>query len=82
MVIDDRYREKVEILVERLEKMNGAQQRLMDVSRTATYLGRTPGAVEHLVKRGTIAVTKLDGKIQIDREVLDELIKDVHIDEW
>lgn len=33
-------------------------------------------SVEHMIARGVIQVTKLDGKIQIDRIALDKLIVD------
>ena len=39
-------------------------------------LERIASGVQHMVKRGTLPVTKLDGKVQIDREELDRLIKD------
>ena len=45
----------------------GNAQRLMTIAEAATYLGQTPKAIEHLIARGTIQVTKLDGKRQIDR---------------
>ena len=48
----------------------------MSVPEGARYLGRTPKAVEHLIDRGVIPVTKLDGKRQIDRIALDKLIGD------
>ena len=76
MVIDDRFLEQFEVLVNRLESINVSHKRLMDVKEAAMYLGRTVVAVEQLVKRGTLPVTRLDGKIQFDREVLDKLIRD------
>lgn len=51
-------------------------KRLFNVAEAAVYLGRTRKAVEHLITRGAIQVTKLDGKRQIDRSVLDKLIAD------
>jgi hypothetical protein len=49
-------------------------KRLFDVAEAGTYLGRTSKAMEHLITRGIIQVTKLDGKRQIDRTELDKLI--------
>jgi hypothetical protein len=51
-------------------------KRLFTLREAAAYIGRTPKAIEHLIARGTIQVTKLDGKRQIDRSVLDKLIVD------
>jgi flagellar capping protein FliD len=51
-------------------------QRLFDVWAAAAYLGRTPKAVEHLIARGVIPSTRMDGKIQIDRAKLDKVIED------
>jgi excisionase family DNA binding protein len=52
------------------------QKRLFTVPEAAEYLGRTPKAVEHLISRGTIQVTKIDGKRQIDKSALDKIIDD------
>ena len=54
----------------------GVQQRLFDVSQAASYLGRSEQAVRLMIHRRKIKVTKLDGKVQIDRAVLDKLIED------
>jgi hypothetical protein len=51
-------------------------KRLFTLPEAAVYLGRTIRAVEHLIARGAIQVTKLDGKRQIDKFVLDKLISD------
>lgn len=48
--------------------------RLMNIAITARYIGRTESAVEHMVHRGIIPATRLDGKVQIDRLLLDQLI--------
>ncbi len=50
--------------------------RLLSLPDAAIYLGRSLGAVEQLVKRGVIPVTRLDGKRQVDRIALDKLISD------
>lgn len=61
-----------------IAQMSGAvvPKRLFTVSDAAVYLGRTQKAVEHTIARGVIQVTKLDGKLQIDRTALDKLISD------
>jgi hypothetical protein len=51
-------------------------KRLFTVAEAGLYLGRTPKAMEHMITRGVIQVTKLDGKRQIDRTELDKLISD------
>jgi hypothetical protein len=37
-------------------------KRLFTLAEAAEYIGRSPKAVEHLIQRGAIPVTKLDGK--------------------
>jgi len=51
-------------------------KRLFTVAEAGTYLGRSPKAMEHLIARGVIQVTKLDGKRQLDRAAPDKLISD------
>ena len=48
---------------------------MFTLAEAAHYLGRTTRAVEHLIDRGAIQVTKLDGKRQIDKAELDKLIE-------
>lgn len=63
-------------LAERMEaRAPGIAPRLLTLTETAQYLGRTLDAVKHMATRGAIPVTKLDGRIQIDRQILDQLIK-------
>jgi hypothetical protein len=59
----------------RISYPSSSSNRLMDLPETAAYLGRTVAAVTHLVKKGKIPITKLDGKIQVDRRALDRLIE-------
>ena len=54
----------------------GVEQRLLDVEQAAIYLGRTPKALRLLIHRGKGPITKIDGKVQIDRAALDKLIHD------
>ena len=53
-----------------------APQRLFTLEQAAEYIGRSPKAVERLIQRGTIPVTKIDGKRQVDRTALDKVIAD------
>jgi excisionase family DNA binding protein len=53
-----------------------ATKRLFTLAEAAEYLGRSEKGVRHMIERGTIPATRLDGKIQIDRTVLDKLIAD------
>ncbi len=50
--------------------------RLMTVTETANYIGRTRRAVEHLIQEGVIPAIRLDNRVQVDREALDKLISD------
>jgi hypothetical protein len=69
--------EQLRPLLEKLERPStGVQQRLFDVDQAATYIGRTPEAVRLLIHRGKLPVTKIDGKVQIDRTALDKIITD------
>ena len=64
-------------VVERLSAcVETKAKRLFTVPEAAEYLGRTPKAVDHLIDRGVIPVTKLDGKRQVDRAALDKLIEE------
>ena len=49
-------------------------KRLFTVQEAAVYIGRSQKAVDHLIARGAIQVTRLDGRRQIDRVALDKLI--------
>ena len=77
MLLDDK---ELEQFADRVaEKLNlrkppSLVPRLMDIAATAVYMGRSVSGVTHLVKKGLLPITKLDGKIQIDRIALDRLI--------
>lgn len=62
-------------VAEKLASVN-AGPRLMDVPTTAMYLGRTARAVQGMIARGTLPITKIDGKVQVDRIALDKLIQE------
>lgn len=67
-----------ERLAERLTRFAGLRpsRRLFTMAEAAEYIGRSPKAVERLIQRGAIPVTKIDGKRQVDREALDKIIVD------
>jgi len=77
VLLDNRELELIaDILADKLEaRRHCIVPRLMDISEAAKYLGRTVSGVQHMVKRGTLPVTRMDGKIQIDRQIVDQLIK-------
>lgn len=60
----------------RLGAVAGSSKRLMTIPDAAEYLGRSRRAVEAMIVRGTIPVTKLDGRAQVDRLALDKIIRD------
>lgn len=76
-LLDDEQLERIaDRLAEKLAARGKAvEPRLMDIPSMASYLGRSVAAVQHMVKRGTLPVTKIDGKVQIDRSIVDQLIK-------
>ena len=49
--------------------------RLMDVEGAARYVGQSVGVVRLMIQRGTLPLTRLDGKTQVDRLVLDEIVR-------
>jgi excisionase family DNA binding protein len=51
-------------------------KRLFTLEQAAEYLGRSAKAVERLIQRGAIPVTKIDGKRQVDRAALEKIIAD------
>jgi excisionase family DNA binding protein len=50
--------------------------RLLTVAQAAEYLGRSENAVKLLFHRGKLPGTKIDNRLQFDRNVLDRLIED------
>jgi hypothetical protein len=51
-------------------------KRLFTLAEAGEYIGRSPKAVECLIQRGAIPVTRIDGKRQVDRTALDKIIAD------
>ena len=77
MLLDDKELEQMaNLLAEKLNlrKPPALVPRLMDITATAVYMGRSVSGVTHMVKRGLLPITRLDSKIQIDRIALDKLI--------
>jgi excisionase family DNA binding protein len=58
----------------KLERMNGVQQRLMEIEEAAKYLGMTVPALRHKVATGEIPVVRIDNKLRFDRRDLDRYI--------
>lgn len=73
--------EGIELLEKKLDRViqllehPALPQRYMDIAAAAKYMGRTEAAVRHLIKRGLIPVTKIDGKPIIDRVALDKYME-------
>ena len=65
-----------ELVAARIGSGGGSTKRLMTIPEAANYLGRSRRAVEAMIARGTIPVTKLDGRCQVDRVALDKMISD------
>ncbi len=51
------------------------QPRLMDVGDAALYIGRTEPAMRRLIREGKVRVTRIDTRVQVDRQDLDLLIE-------
>lgn len=52
------------------------EPRYLTVDQCAVYLGRTPDAIRHLVKRAAIPTVRIAGRVQFDRERIDKWVKD------
>ena len=62
-----------EIVISRVAETSDS--RWLTVNRAAAYLDRTPEAVRGLVKRGELKAYKPDGRLQLDREELDQWMR-------
>jgi len=67
-------------IAERLfEKLKTAMARdkgrLLDVPAAAEYISRTPSALRHLIAKGKIPCVRRDGRVQLDREDLDNWLE-------
>jgi hypothetical protein len=64
------------VLADRMDtRRRTIMPRLMDVEGSARYLGQPVGAVRLIIQRGTLPLTQLDGKNQVDRLILDEILR-------
>jgi excisionase family DNA binding protein len=78
-IFEQQFIEKLaDALADRIARSpsTGTSKRLFTMTEAAEYIGRSPKAVERLIQRGAIPVTKIDGKRQVDRDVLDKIISD------
>jgi excisionase family DNA binding protein len=76
-VFDEQFISKLaDALASRIAAPIPAVKRLFTLAEAAEYIGRSPKAIEHLIQRGTIPVTKIDGKRQVDKAALDKIISD------
>jgi excisionase family DNA binding protein len=49
--------------------------RLLNVPAAAEYIGRSPSALRHLIAKGTIPCVRRDGRVQLDRQDLDNWLE-------
>jgi hypothetical protein len=49
--------------------------RLLDVPAAAEYIGRSPSALRHLIAKKTIPCVRRDGRVQLDRQDLDNWVE-------
>jgi excisionase family DNA binding protein len=75
-MFDELFIEKLASAVAKQITVQTAPKRLFTLAEAGEYMGRSARAIEMMVARGTIPVTKLDGKRQVDRIALDKLISD------
>lgn len=76
-MFDEQFISKLaDALASRIDAPARAAKRLFTLAEAAEYIGRSSKAVECLIQRGTIPVTKIDGKRQVDKATLDRIISD------
>ncbi|MBZ5620063.1 MAG: helix-turn-helix domain-containing protein [Acidobacteriia bacterium] len=66
----------LECLESRIRPSSSPQPRLLSVQRAAEYMGRSAHSIRHLCSSGKLPVVRLDGRIFLDREDLDQIITD------
>ena len=78
MIFEQQFIDKIaDAVADRISRSTSSPtKRLFTLAEAAEYVGRSPKAVERLIQRGAIPVTKIDGKRQVDRAVLDKIISD------
>jgi len=61
------------------QRLTAAQEsnkgRLLDVRAAAEYIGRTPSSLRHLIAKKTIPCVRRDGRVQLDRQDLDNWVE-------
>jgi excisionase family DNA binding protein len=61
------------------QRITAAQERnkgrLLDVRAAAEYIGRSPSALRHLIAKKTIPSVRRDGRVQLDRQDLDNWVE-------
>jgi excisionase family DNA binding protein len=61
------------------QRLTAAQERnksrLLDVPAAAEYIGRSPSALRHLIAKGSIPCVRRDGRVQFDRQDLDNWLE-------
>ena len=55
--------------------MEKDKRRLLDVRAAAAHIGRSPSALRHLIARGQIPCVRRDGRVQLDRQDLDNWLE-------
>lgn len=51
------------------------ERRLLSVKTAAAYLDRTEKAIRHLYERGTLTPIRIDGRVYIDPQEIERLIR-------
>jgi excisionase family DNA binding protein len=76
-LLAEKVAEKVRIKMTQPGQSAGApvQRRLFSVADAAKYIGRTEDAVRHMIDSGKLPVVRIDTRISLDKEDLDELIR-------
>jgi excisionase family DNA binding protein len=65
----------VDKLEERLRPDSVSRQRLLTVEQAATYLGRSPAAVQHMIASGKLRAVRIDRRVAIDLKDLERLVE-------
>src|ERR1039457_5764126 len=54
---------------------HGQSRSVLDVRAAADYIGRSPSALRHLIAKGAIPCVRRDGRVQLDRQDLDNWVE-------
>lgn len=60
----------------KLGQKSGIMPRLLSVEQAAEYLNRSPAAVRHLIATGKLKCVRMDGRVFLDVQDLDQAIDD------